>query len=208
MVRVSRVVLSLSAIVALVEAAPLPQPYILPSSDEYKTKPAFPIFSDNGHNDIVTGETSASQEDAVVDHAPVDLQPKEETTGQAKTSPAVEPITFSSPHKHQSENPQVEAAPSTSGETDEPEKPKEKKTWTTKHSIGAAVASVVTGLACLAVVCSATGSKGAGAIAPTRGTHSGVAISGSMTSAGTGVSTSLGQHDLLLGDFDGHEEEN
>lgn len=162
MVRPSSVFLSLPAILALVEAAPLPQQSIQRGREEHKTKRAFPAFSGNNadtehafpvfssgaHKDsqpsnVVTGEASHSHEDAAVDQAPVDPQPKEEATAQANTSPVVvKPFTFSpsAPSVKTSED----ESSSSSAAPDSPEKGKKKSKWWMRiHTVGAILAGIV-----------------------------------------------------------------
>lgn len=199
---------------ALVEAVPHPQSDILQTSHKYKTKRAFPIF-DNAHkdsqlNNVVTGEAGPSQEDAVVEHTPIDPQLKEEATVQADTSPVIDPVALSSsPDEPQGESPQADSSSTTgktgeaqsssgSAATNEPKKPKRKRT--TKHDVGVAVTATVgililAGLLCVAAGCVAGTTTRSNDSAPIPSPiPSNIASTGGIFS---GSSTSLAQHQSL-----------
>lgn len=144
MVRPSAVFLSLPAIMALVEAAPLPQPHLLQSRDQTKTKGEFLVLDNNANKDsqlgdVVAKDTASSESDAAIaiEHAPVTLQPRDVPTFPSTTSPAVvRPFTFSPP----------------SEQAQSPEAAKKKPWYSTKRFIGAAVVTAA-GLVCVVGKC-------------------------------------------------------
>lgn len=176
MVRFSNVFLSLPAIaiMALVTAAPLPQSRNMQlHNNEEKMKHDSPIFSDNSYTNFQRTKGGGPSREDAVEHGFAHLQPTEEgtTTASATTFSVGEPGTSSStqegPGDTSGSSPSSSPETTSSSSSPAPHEP-EKKKWTTTLALTTAYV-LLTGLACVAVVCAPEEAKlsdALGAISP------------------------------------------